>query len=200
MKIEISLTDFVEFVMKSGTPKLTLVKQIKNRTGYHPNQDYWKLLRDGIEQFHEANKDKKELEKILTGVTDHAKEKKYSELISAYKTFLGRKKVKWFEPPYKHWRYNDLSIKINPELGLDINGKNVVIKLYFKSEKITKNRVDIILTLLKKELITQKSEFSVALLDIRARKLYTDEKIDVNQLLPLLFGEALSFETIWKEI
>ncbi|MGC8623940.1 MAG: hypothetical protein ACP5VQ_01585 [Phycisphaerae bacterium] len=34
---EISLTDFVDFLIKSGTPKLTKVTQIKQRPDYNPN-------------------------------------------------------------------------------------------------------------------------------------------------------------------
>ena len=47
-KIKISLTDFVDFVSKSGTSKLTKVKQIKGRRSYHPAFDFWKLMRDEI--------------------------------------------------------------------------------------------------------------------------------------------------------
>lgn len=200
MAIEISLTDFIEFIIKSGTPKLTLVKQIKNRPDYHPTLDYWKSLRDNLEDFHKEDKDKKELDKIVHSITDKSKVKNYSELIGAYKGFLGRKKIEWFEPPHKQWKNNDLLIRLNPELGLNINGNKYVIKLYFKSESITRSRVDLILTLLKKELHSKDSDFNIALLDIRSKKLYTDDKIDEDLLVPLLIGEAVSFETIWKRI
>lgn len=200
MPIEISLTDFIEFVIRSGTPKLTLVKQIKNRPSYHPNLDYWKILRDSLEEFHKENKEKKELDKILQLITNKTKEDNYAELINTYKVFLGRKQIKWFEPPYKTWKNNDLLIRLNPELGLSIKGHKYVVKLYFKSESISKSRIDLILTLLKNELKSKGSDFDVALLDIRSKKLYTDDKIDASLLMPLLIGEANSFETIWKKI
>ncbi|MCA6441112.1 MAG: hypothetical protein IM581_14360 [Chitinophagaceae bacterium] len=162
--------------------------------------DYWKYLRDNLEDFHKSDKDKKELDKIVDLLTYKAKEKNYNELVTAYKGFLGRKSIKWFDPPYKQWKNNELLIKINPELGLNINGRKYVIKLYFKSDNITKNRVDLILTLLKKELTSRTSDFEVALLDIRAKKLYAADKIDAEILMPLLIGEANSFETIWKRV
>ena len=37
---EISLTDFVDFVIKSGSPKLTKVKSAKTRPDYDPKTDY----------------------------------------------------------------------------------------------------------------------------------------------------------------
>jgi hypothetical protein len=40
----ISLTDFVDFVVATGTSKLTKVRQIKRRPQYHPAFDHWKSL------------------------------------------------------------------------------------------------------------------------------------------------------------
>lgn len=200
MAIEISLTDFVEFVIKSGSPKLTIVKQIKNRTVYHPSKDYWKKLRDKIQETHSEAKDKDDLDKVIVDITDNSKLRNYKEAILAYKKFLGKKKIKWFNPPFKQWKNSELMIRLNPELGLIINNEKYVVKLYFKAEPITKNRIEIILSLLKSELKNKKENFKFALLDIRTIKLHTDEKIDINVLQPLLIGEAISFETIWKAI
>ena len=46
--IQISLTEFVDFVAKSGTPKLTVVRTVKDRhaVGYDPKTDFDKPLRD----------------------------------------------------------------------------------------------------------------------------------------------------------
>lgn len=49
---DISLTDFVDFVIKMGTPKLTKVKAVKNREEYEPAKDYWRQLRKGLQSFH----------------------------------------------------------------------------------------------------------------------------------------------------
>lgn len=200
MEIQISLTDFVDYISKSGSPKMTLVRQLKAREDYHPVKDYYRILRDGLEEFHIDGKDKRELDKLVEGLNDKSKQKNYEELILAYKGFLGKKKITWFAPPFKHWKNNDLMIRLNPELGLEINGQKHIIKLYFKSDPISRNRVDLILTLLSNELKTKKSDFKIGLLDIRAKKLYTDDKLDPVELLPLLIGEAVSLETIWKKI
>ena len=37
---DVSLTEFVDFVGKSGNPKLTLVRQIKERGEYSPAEDF----------------------------------------------------------------------------------------------------------------------------------------------------------------
>jgi len=69
-KIELSLTDFVDFVCKSGSTKLTKVKQIKNREDYSPATDFYKALREGIQDIHRKNGKKKELKIILEKVSD----------------------------------------------------------------------------------------------------------------------------------
>ena len=42
---EISLTDFVGFVIKSGPPKLTHVRSVKGRPAYDPAFDFWWKVR-----------------------------------------------------------------------------------------------------------------------------------------------------------
>ncbi|WP_164879142.1 hypothetical protein [Flavobacterium cerinum] len=40
--IKISLTDFLDFINRSGGTKMTKVKQVKNRAKYHPASDFYK--------------------------------------------------------------------------------------------------------------------------------------------------------------
>jgi hypothetical protein len=44
--IRVSLTDFVDIVSKSGTPKATKVAQVKKRGRYEPAVDFYKPLRE----------------------------------------------------------------------------------------------------------------------------------------------------------
>lgn len=199
-KIKISLTDFVDFVSKSGSPKLTKVKEVKNRKAYHPAFDFWKNLRDKIIEFHSTGKsDKKEFDKLIPKLSDSKKVKRYTELIKSYKSFLGKKKIKAFDVKNKLWQSNDLGVRINPELGLIIGGQKYIVKFYFKADKLSTNKVEIILLLLKevyrKEII---DGVKVAILDIPNKKLITSKT--KTDLTPLLIGEASNFELIWKTI
>jgi hypothetical protein len=199
-KIEISLTDFVDFVCKAGSAKLTKVKVIKNRDPYSPATDFYKALREGIIKNHQNKGDKKELKKILDDITDPKKEKNYTEAIDGYKKFWGRKNIKCFEPPFKHWITGDLDVRINPELGLEYDGKFFIVKLYLKSDKLGKDKIDQILTLMESQLrkLTE-AEIKMTILDVKNAKLFIKDNDDIS-LLPLLDGEAKSFEAIWKGI
>src|SRR5438046_71606 len=106
----ISLTDFVDFAIKSGTPKLTKVREVKNRHGYEPALDYWKHLREGIQDFHrKAGTSKAALDDILRSLQNPKKLGRYSAAIKGYKKFIGRKNIQWFEPLSSDWSYEDLS-------------------------------------------------------------------------------------------
>lgn len=199
-KTEISLTDFINFVNKSGTQKLNQVRQIKNRTEYEPWGDFYKPIREGIQQIHKTGKSKEALGDLLKQVTDSKKLSNYPDLISGYKKFWGRKQMNWFVPPHRKWSVGDIVIRINPELGLEYGGKFYVIKLFFKDEKISKYQVDQILALMEYQLRSRvnEPEIKFALLDVRKGKLY-ENKVN-SDMLPLLLGEAHAFDTMWKNI
>jgi len=199
-KIIISITDFIGFVNKSGGSKLTKVRQLKRREAYHPSKDFYKLLREEIVELHQESKDLNILDDLLKRLTDNKKINSYPSVITGYKKFIGKKKTSWFEPPVSHWVIGDLDIKINPELGLKLGTKSLVIKLYLSADKITKDKVTQILSLLENELRTIVDDNVVfGILDVKTGKIFENSDRDIS-FLPLLEGEAKSFETIWKGI
>lgn len=198
--VQISLTDFIDYVSKVGTTKFTKVKEIKNRDPYHPAFDFWKPLREKIIEIHKENKNKNLLDEVINGLTDKSKVNLYPNLITQYKSFLGKKKIEWIEPPFTDWKMSDLRIKINPEIGLFINDKPYIIKLYFKSEPLSKSKADLILLMMNENL--KNGDFidaNFAILDISKKKLY--ENCSLNSMhISLIEGEALSFLKIWDSI
>ena len=147
--IRISLADFVDFVAKSGRPKRTKVKEAKFREDYQPKFDFWKFLRDQIIDYHRSNKSEKEyLDEVLPGLTNKLKLKNYPSRIEGYKKFLGRKKTKYFEAPKRTVTLEGVNIIVNPDLGLFINNEPHVIKLYFKNEPLSKQKLELIHLLL----------------------------------------------------
>lgn len=199
-KIQISLTDFIEFVSKVGTTKFTKVKEIKNREPYHPNKDFWKALRDGIVNIHKNNLNKNKLDEIVTNLKDENKINLYPNVIKQYKSFLGRKKIEWIEPPVFDWVYSDMKVKLNPEIGLFIDDKPYIIKLYFKAEPLSKSKIDLIILMMNKYLKSGDfKDANFAVLDVCKKRLYEGSKLDDNHI-SLLEGECLSFLRIWNSI
>ncbi|WP_417558727.1 hypothetical protein [Mesoflavibacter zeaxanthinifaciens] len=198
--IKISLTDFIDFVSKTGSTKLTQVKKVKERKPYHPSTDYYKYVREGIIGIHEESGDKSEFDNLIKNTPDIRKKENFEKAIKGYTKFLGKKTVSWVEPPFRHWRSGNLDVKLNPEVGLKYDGTKHYIKLYFKSEALSKMKASQILSLMESELRAKvKRDDLFCVLDVRTGKLFCNEKRDTS-LLPLLKGEAMSFETIWNSI
>src|SRR5262245_27692209 len=117
---KMSLTDFVDIVHKSGTPKATKVKQVKDRPDYQPQFDFYKPMREAIIAVHSNGKMKAKLEAILGGLTDPKKVKVYPELIAGYSKWWGSKGFTWFAPPQRTmYAYGGAEVLINPEVGLE---------------------------------------------------------------------------------
>jgi hypothetical protein len=175
---------------------LTQVRHLFNRGGYSPAFDYWKQLREHIAQIHGGAA---QIGSVLEGV-DLKKKRRYEAALVGYKKFL--KKIgrsEYFAPPCERWTHSGLTVKVNPELGLLIEGERHVINLYFKDEEPTPHRLKAALALMKDSL--QKGRFedvTVAVLDVAKGKLITSAKGNNTEYSILLAGEAAAFMTMWN--
>ncbi|OQP58854.1 hypothetical protein A3860_39280 [Niastella vici] len=197
-KIEVPLTSFIDFVAKSGIPKMTCAKKIKNQLDepYSPAKDYYKCFRESVVELHRKKLDKKQLYELF-GMLPIRKENNYREMESGYKKFMGNKNVTWFEPPRKNWFQGNLKIPINPEVALQWDDRKYLIKLYLKAEKPTKDRVSSVLALMKE--VLQEQDCNYSLLDVRTGKLHLFEQ-SMLTLIPLVKAEAQSLEVILNQI
>ena len=195
--IVVSLTDFIEFAIKMGPPKLTAVMRVRGRGKYSPAADFWKPVRERISEMRAFdNADLKELVEFARTRSDAKKNGRYVGAATGYKKFIGRKQVVSFQPPRAIWTPSRLRVRINPELGLVLNGERHVIKLYFKDEKLTKSRVELLTFLLRNQLGAAEPDARFSVLDVSNSKLHTNQPKSVD-LMPLLLGEAASFVAIW---
>ena len=198
--IQISLTDFVDFASKSGSPKQTKVQQLKNREAYHPAMDFWKPLREKIIEMHQNGKDKNVLDGLMDESLHKTKQENYPGAIKGYKKFLGRKNIDWFDPPASNWEYFDLQIKINPEAGLVIEETPYLIKYHFKKEPLAKSRAQAIIKLMELSLLEEcPNGCEFAVLDVQRSNLLTKDR-RLSDITPLLNAEANSFISLWNQL
>jgi hypothetical protein len=194
---KVSLTTFVDFVSKSGTPKITVVRQFKNGDPYHPAFDFYKGVRDAIIDVHEHGKPKKALDAVLVGL-NAKKVQQYTAVIRGHRKFFGKRTMKWFDPPTGVWSGGGVEVQVNPELGLEINGVPHLVKLYFKPEPLPKKNVPIIVRLMEKGLIVT-SPVTLSVLDVRRGLLHAPGAA-VPGLDGFLLGEALNFASIFASV
>jgi len=197
---DVSLTKFVDFVSKAGTPKYTVVKQWKHQLPYNPATDFYKPIRDEIITMHQQNLSTSQLIKFASKISDQKKQSVYPEIIEGYKKWVGRKKAVWFDPPQGKWNHLSLNVSVNPEIGLTINDISYIVKLYFKSDPLAKNRIEIV-THLMGEVFQEhfKDGYKMAVLDIRQSKLITPT-IPISGLTHQLEAEAAYWMSLWEKI
>ncbi len=198
---KISLTTFVDFVSKSGTTRLTCVRKAKGlyQQEYEPAFDFWKPLRDAIVEMHKHNRPKDTLGNVLAGLTDKNKRNLYPSRIRAYKRWVGRKTIQWAGCDPEIWQHGSLLVRVNPELGVSINGSKYIIKLYFKEECLSKNRVDTMLFLIQSTFSRNHPNATPGILDVPRGKLIRPTR-NISDIDALLEGEAAAFIQMWNRV
>jgi hypothetical protein len=192
----ISLTYFVDFVLKAGTPKLTGVREFKeNKDEIYT--DFYKPVREAIVEMHRTGVSDKCLDQFLGSLTDERRKRIYPSIVEGYRRFLSSAKVTWFNPPAGTYPIGGVEININPELGLIIDGTPHLLKMYFRGEPLSSKRVQVVLNLLTASGLSASVPGCVfAMLDVRKARLHT-LKTPNPRLNLLLRGEAASFSTIY---
>ena len=199
--LEISLTTFIDFVSKSGAARLTYIRRAKGLYGqeYKPAFDFWKPLRDAIIEMHRQNLPKSSLNAVLDRVSDRKKVDLYPSRIRAYKRWVGRKRISWIGCHPELWRHRSLAVRVNPELGIRVNGVDYLIKLYFKEEPLSKYRVDTMLFLIQSTYSESYPDAKPGILDVPRGKLIEPSR-DISGIDALLEGEAAAFIEIWDRV
>lgn len=193
------LTTFIDFVCRSGTPKMTVVKEWKSRDAYDPAHDYYKRLREGIIAVHEDGKPLSSLDGICAAASE-SKRTNYVAMVEAYKKWNKRKTIGWFSPTKGEWKATGMVVQVNPELGLVVDGKRHLVKLYFKAEPLAKNRAELVLHLLDTVCAKKMKEAAtVAILDVRNAKLFAGAPASTAHALQLE-GEAAYWMTVWSKL
>lgn len=196
----ISLTDFVDIVSASGTPKATKVSQIKRRRPYQPAFDFYKSIRDHIIETHENNRSKETIRRVLSSVHDPKKLAVYPAVVAGYTGWWGSKNLLWFDPPDDVFSQHGVDISVNPELGLVINDHPHLIKLYFKSDPLSKNKIDVITHLMETCLGSQcPRDTTMSVLDVRKGK-QISPTVPIPTLNAMLHGELAYISTLWRHV
>ncbi len=197
---EISMTTFVDFVLASGTKRLTCVRTAKADYAqpYKPARDFYGALREAIVDMHQNQRPRESLDSALLGV-GNTRTSAYVECIAAYKQWCGRKRFQWTDTFRSDWTNGGLTVKVNPELGMRINGTPYIIKLYFKGESPSKIRLETMFHLLRLSLPRELVDATPGILDVRRGNLFVPSR-QIADIEALLAGEASAFQTIWDAI
>lgn len=192
----VSLTTFIDFVTATGTARLTKVRNARRQyeQEWTAAADYWKGLRDRIQQTARTGW---KLVSLLADVNE-SKRQNYEDCVRGLNKWAGRKgrDVKAVPTGRKTvWSSGALEVAVNPELLAAEGDGRYVVKLYFKSEPLSKQKAQVALRLLR-ETVTTKS--GVAIVDARRGKFLSGG--DAAGLDALLRAEAAAFTTLWENL
>ena len=194
------MTDFVDIVHQSGTPKATKVRQVKQRPEYHPAFDFYKPVREAIADTYQSGGAKAQFQAVAGAVSDPKKVSNYPAVISGYSKWWGKKPLSWFTPPKHEYVSSGVHVAVNPELGLSWGSEKHVIKLYFKEAKIEKYRVTLILDLMEYCLRPSVDvDATMSVLDVRASRLYSRGGGPLATI-PLVDAELAYIAHLWPKI
>lgn len=200
--IQISLTEFVNFINSSGMKKMTIVANAKAKheeTEGNP-YDYWKDFKDEIKRLLKRKGTKDDLYELVERVREDVREN-YNQMIVGYMKFWKPTRMAWLKPVKKVINIGGVKINLNPEIGVKWQGKEYMIKLYLKAgENLDKRHADIILALMESELREKvDNDLEFGILDVRRGKLFLHTDND-PRLLILLKTEGMEFAEMWKEL
>jgi hypothetical protein len=194
---KVSLTYFVDFVLRSGTPKITGVREYKERRD-ELCTDFYRPVRTAIVEMHRRGQCEAVLDQVVAEQTDETRRRHFAAVVAGHRKFLASGDKRFFEPPRTGLRIAALELDINPELGLLIDGKPHFVKLHLRSEPLGQKRTAVILSLLSRALGDGYPGHTCAVLDVRNAKLCT--AAPNPRIETLLRGEAASFAAIYASL
>ena len=195
--IHVNLTTFLDIASKAGAPKITAVRHLKQRGEYNPAHDFWRPLRRAMVQAHRTG-DISALDGLMPTVTDKKKLSNYPARIRAHRNWWERNDYEWLTPPRGEWEHAGVSIRVNPELGLQDDAERIATKLYFKQERPSKLRVDVILHLLETTVMPSGEGGGVAIPDVPRGNLLRPT-VSKPGMEAALRGEAGYIAAAWDE-
>ena len=198
MPRRISLTEYVDFVSRTGLAKVRRVREMQRP--YRPAQDYYKAIREFIIEVERRGRDVREIQTFADEYPTPKKADNYGRVAAGYRKWRSRVKGKWVQPRSADWSHGDLMVNVNPEIGLVVARRPHFIKLYFKAEGLPRNASAVILAMMSDALHDSDDERppTMAVLDVQRGRLHSGSS--ATEVGALLRGEALNLLTIWNSL
>ena len=168
---------FANFVTEKPNKRKKYVNKIINKEPYAFEKDYYSVLRIKLISTIKKNKSLIELNQMLKKINPK-KHNHYEVLIDQIQNFMQGVKYIWVEPPKNIIEYSGLQLKVNPEIGININGETLFIKMYFKQDQIENEKVNVMLKIMQDSIKEDYQNAKVAILDVRRCVLH---KKDINE-------------------
>lgn len=194
---KIFVKEFSAIATERGTKKLNLIRKQKNKQPYNPAVDYYKKFREKIVSILKHKGQLLELKELAEKVPND-KKSNYSSLAKSFVAWAKGKNIIWHEPIRKSYLSNKTEIVCNPELNLNIDGVNYVIKLYFSvNERMTQDRANYMCFTMQSAFDDNTQNYAV--LDVKTKKMYTFTG-NADTFTISVESEIASIERAWSQL
>jgi hypothetical protein len=196
----IGLTTFVDFISATGLPRVRVVEAARrgNNQPYDPRKDFYKRLRDASVSYSRGQICEADFLAFPETLSDQKKRSNFPAAVDSWINWQAKDGGGYFAPPRGEYSCGDLTVNINPEIGMTIGQTKVAIKSWFKTEAVPKARLNYILATLRFGLPDSYTG-DVSILDVRRRTLHRAGKVNPS-LKILLKGEAIGFMAMWDAL
>jgi hypothetical protein len=164
---------------------------------YLPARDHYKIIREAIVDGQAKNNLRDRLQEALRAVHDPVRLVSYPIIANQYLRWVGRKAMNWSCPPRADYEYAGVTVSVNPELGLMINGEPHIVKLYFKEEPLKKVHFEVVGALMAN--VVRRNEFDrVGVLDVRKKKLHVFDPSQTKATMAMVNAELAYIADMWS--
>jgi hypothetical protein len=196
--LQVTSTTYMDFLLRTGLARLRVVRDARSQyeEDYQQGRDYYRRLREGIIAMHRNGEDPSILHRVVE-TAPVKKQKNFADCVKGYETWMRGKGIVWSRRPQPTiWKHGELSVLVNPELMMNVDGVPYKVKLYFKPARIKQVGANLVINL--HELAGLQSE-KVAVLDVRNGRLFTKSRTSADYKT-VLESEAQSFAAMWHAV
>jgi hypothetical protein len=181
--VNVEFPPFLDYVLCSGSTRISIVRPSV------PHQDFYKPVREAMVCLHQ-NDAEHELEDMLAALTVEREKRVFPKVVTGYRKFLqGFSSVHWFEPPARDLQLGPLEVRVQPELGLNLDGRPHVLKLYLRGDPLSMDRMLFTNELLRAAFRTTWPGVVLGVLDVRRGRIFPMRPAKA-EIMALLRAEA----------
>ncbi len=196
--MQITSTTYMDFLLRTSIARLRVVREARAQyeAGYQQGHDYYRRMREGVVDMHRSGRGPEALWQIVEAAPSR-KRSSFEACAQGYETWMRRKGFIWSRRPTPLlWTHGGLSVVVNPELLMHIDGEPHRVKLYFKTPPIKQAGANLVLHLFE---AVSPTDAHIAVLDVRRSKLFQKTRAS-RDYETVLRSEALSFVSMWQAV
>jgi hypothetical protein len=125
------------------------------------------------------------------------KRENFAGAVKGFENWMRGKGIVWTSRPKSYtWTHGELTVLVNPELLMNVDGEPYRVKLYLKAAKVRQPAANLVIHLHESAGFAAEK---IAVLDVRNAKLFTKTRASADYG-KVLRSEALSFAAMWYEV